>query len=73
MIENNAPRHHRREETATSSLLFKVRNVLNLLFIVGAAVGLYLYFFQDKTVGTIVILIFAAFKFAECILRFFDK
>lgn len=67
------PRRHHREEPGSKSLLFKVRNVLNIAFILGAAVGMYLYFFQNRTIGTIVILTFAVFKFAECILRFFDK
>lgn len=68
-----AVRHHRRAEKEGMTLLFKIRTVLNVLFIVGAAVGMYLYFFQNQTVGTIVIIIFAAMKFAECILRFLDK
>lgn len=49
----------------------KIRNVLNIIFMTGAIVGILLYFYTDRTVGTITILAAMVFKMIESILRFF--
>ena len=49
----------------------KIRNVLNIIFMAGAIVGILLYFYTDRTVGTITILSAIVFKMIESILRFF--
>lgn len=49
---------------------FKIRNILNIIFILGAVIGVLLYVYSSQTVGTIVILISMVFKIIECILRF---
>ncbi len=49
---------------------FKIRNILNIIFIVGAVSGVLLYLYFNKTIGTIVILVAMVFKIIECILRF---
>ena len=49
----------------------KIRNVLNIIFMAGAIVGILLYFYTDRTVGTITILAAMVFKMIESILRFF--
>lgn len=61
------PSHHRREKERDR--FFVVRNILNLIFVVGAVVGMLLYFFHDETVGTIVIFSAMAFKIVECVFR----
>ena len=48
----------------------KHRNWLNIIFILGAVVGMAIYYFCNSTIGTIVIIVAMVFKFIECILRF---
>lgn len=73
MLDNSTPRHHRREEDKQVDMIFKVRNILNLLFMVGACAGMYFYFFQNRQIGTFIILSSITLKVAECVLRFFHK
>lgn len=47
----------------------RLRNVLNLIFMIGAIVGVLIYFFSDKTIGTYIILVAIGFKFVECSMR----
>lgn len=47
-----------------------LRNVLNLIFMLGALVGVGVYFFGNQQVGTIVILVAMLFKIVECVFRF---
>jgi len=51
------------------SAMRTVKNVLNLIFVLGAIVGLCIYFFSDRQTGTIVILVSMVFKMVEVILR----
>jgi len=69
---NNTFRHRQADEKPTDRLL-PVRNILNLIFMAGAIVGVVLYFLTNKTVGTVVILSAMVFKMAECCLRFFRR
>ncbi len=48
----------------------KTRNILNTIFVVGAVIGMAIYFWGNRTVGTIVILVSMAIKMVECVLRF---
>lgn len=65
--------HHRKTDEKPTDRLLPVRNILNLIFMAGAVVGVVLYFFTNKTVGTVVILSAMVFKMAECCLRFFRR
>lgn len=65
--------HHRKTDEQSTDKLLPVRNILNLIFMAGAIVGVVLYFFTNKTVGTVVILSAMVFKMAECCLRFFRR
>lgn len=60
-------RHHRRPE---DDKYFKIRNTLNIIFIIGAIVGMAVFYLHDRTMGTIIILTAMAFKIAECCFRF---
>lgn len=51
----------------------KVRNILNIIFLIGAIVGLGIYYTVSHQTGIIVILCAMVFKFAECILRMFKR
>lgn len=59
--------HHRRPE---DDKYFKIRNILNIIFMIGAVVGMCIFYFNDRTLGTIIILTAMAFKIAECCFRF---
>jgi len=47
-----------------------LRNALNVIFMLGALVGVGIYFFSNQQVGTIVILVAMLFKIVECVFRF---
>ena len=71
-IEQNGgvlPPRHRRPDKSQDKY-FKIRNVLNIIFMLGAIVGMAIFYFQDRTLGTIIILTAIAFKIAECRFRF---
>ena len=62
-------KQHRRDERQPDRYL-KLRNMLNLIFMLGAIVGVCVYLWGNSTVGTIIILVAMAFKMAECVFRF---
>lgn len=47
----------------------RLRNVLNIIFMLGAIIGVAIYLLGDSTIGTIVILAAMSFKIVECSLR----
>ena len=47
----------------------KIRNVLNILFMLIAIVGVVIYVFFNHDHGIIVVIVSMAFKFVECSLR----
>ena len=47
----------------------KIRNLLNIIFLIGAIVGVIYYLTKDRTIGTYIILISMCFKIAESSLR----
>lgn len=50
--------------------IFKLRQILNTIFMVGAIAGLIVYFACDKFYGTVTILAAMVFKMIEYIVRF---
>lgn len=52
------------------STIFKIRQVLNVIFMLGAIVGVIIFFTSNEFIGTIVILCAMAFKMMEYIIRF---
>lgn len=72
------PRRKHAKPSAKHDTLFKIRQILNLLFIVigiiGAAItGYGQYALQDertKMMGIVIVVIAMAMKMAECVLRF---
>ena len=68
MIQRPIRRHKRQPQ---DDKYFVLRNVLNIIFMLGAIVGAIFYFTADgNTVGTIIILAAMTFKIAECCFRF---
>ena len=49
--------------------LLKLRNILNIIFMLGALVGLLVYFYSNHEVGIYIILGAISVKFVECALR----
>ena len=60
-------RRHRRQHDDDNMLKF--RNVLNIIFMIGAVIGVIWYLTKDRMVGTYIILIAMCFKIAESSLR----
>ncbi len=48
---------------------FVLRNLLNTIFIIGAIIGMIVYFFFNSEKGMIIILGAMAFKMCECVIR----
>lgn len=64
-------RHEESEEENPRGTIFVIRQVLNIIFMIGAVVGVALYWFQpEPTVGILVVMTAMFFKMAECVLRF---
>ena len=60
-------RIHRKEKDPNR--YFVLRNWLNTFFILGAIVGMCIYFFGDRDTGTYIVLGSMVLKFVECIFR----
>ena len=69
-MENNLnERRHRRPKERPSHLA--LRNTLNIIFMVGAVIGCFVYMKEDcELIGGIIIICAIAFKIAESIIRF---
>lgn len=50
-------------------MLLKVRNVLNIIFMLGAVVGVIYYVSADKQIGVYIILVAMVFKIIESAIR----
>lgn len=48
---------------------FKIRNVLNIIFMLAAIVGVAIYLLVSHSTGIIIVIVGMAFKFVECSLR----
>ncbi|MBR5083600.1 MAG: hypothetical protein IKX33_03295 [Prevotella sp.] len=63
------PDHRIKKERAHDHTL-ALRNVLNIIFMIGAVIGAVLYFFTDHTtIGIYIVLGAMAVKMAECCIR----
>jgi len=62
---------HRIHRQERKDRFLYIRQWLNIIFMLGAVVGVIVYFLADlTTTGTIIILVAMVFKIIECILRF---
>ena len=67
---------HRLEPINTKNEpLFKLRNILNLVFMILAIVGAIVYWFshQNQNIAICIFIVAVVFKFAEVSLRLFHK
>mgnify|MGYP000007431614 FL=1 len=70
------PRHHRMEqnnEDYRTTMHFKVRMVLNVIFMLGVVAGMLVYFLNDKMTGMIILACCVPVKMAESIIRMMKK
>lgn len=63
-------RHHHRPDKHEGDRFFRVRNILNTLFMVGAIIGIIIYLSASHNIGIVIILVSMVFKAIECVLRF---
>lgn len=73
MDENNIHHSHQESEDQPRDKFFKIRNTLNTIFIVGAIVGVAVYFLSNRTTGIYIILAAMVFKMAECSFRIINR
>ncbi|MBR1428146.1 MAG: hypothetical protein IJ582_03825 [Prevotella sp.] len=52
-----------------SNRIAMIRQILNLIFMVGAVIGVLVYFYSNHDTGTYIILASIVFKIIECALR----
>ena len=69
MIINENIDHGRHRKGGPDSRFFKIRNLLNALFMLLAIIGVAVYALSSHTTGTIIVLVAMVFKFIECCLR----
>lgn len=66
------PRHRRlRRLNEESDQFHNLRQILNIIFMLGAVIGLIVFFTGNQVTATIIILAAMVFKIAECAFRFF--
>ena len=70
MKQINSNSNHRLNNEHEDETL-KLRNILNIIFMLGAIAGLVVYFFINHTIGTIIILAAMVFKIVESSIRLF--
>lgn len=70
MLETRYRNNEEKENKKTDML--KIRNILNILFMLGAIIGIALYYLSDHNTGIIVILGAMVFKIIESAIRFFQ-
>ena len=67
-VQEILPRRRSHRKPASDQLL-GFRNVLNIIFMILALVGVVVYVWFDSTVGTYIVIGGMAFKMVECCLR----
>lgn len=63
------PYRHQRREPKERDKYFKLRNVLNIIFMIGAIVGLIVYFYYSQQLSIYILIGASVFKFIELALR----
>lgn len=67
-VQEGLPRYRRHRKPASDQLL-GFRNVLNIIFMVLAIIGVVVYLCVDSTIGTYIVIGGMAFKMVECCIR----
>lgn len=65
----NMESSNRRRNNNSDNKKLKIRNILNIIFMLLAIVGVIIYVAKDSFVGTLVVLFAMAIKMVECMMR----
>lgn len=68
-IEERFASHHRRPEGNKQKMILRLRNILNIIFMIGAIIGVGYYLKVDHTTGIYIIFASMIFKFIESAIR----
>ncbi len=68
--DNSRLAHRRRDDDRPKDQFLKLRNWLNIIFMVGAIIGVSIYLLSNHQVGIIIVLVAMVFKIVESALRF---
>ena len=63
--------HHRLKEITGKDQYLQIRQVLDIIFMMGPINGFCIFYFSNQLTGTVIILAAMVFKIAECAFRFF--
>lgn len=66
------PRRNHRQPREHTRIDY-TRQWLNIIFMLGAVVGVIFYFLSDSNTGVIILLTAIVFKFVECVLRVINR
>lgn len=66
------PRRNHRQPREYNRIDY-IRQWLNIIFMLGAVVGVIFYFLSDSNTGVIILLTAIVFKFVECVLRVINR
>lgn len=66
------PRRNHRQPRERTRIDY-IRQWLNIIFMLGAVVGVIFYFLSDSNTGVIILLTAIVFKFVECVLRVINR
>ena len=66
------PRRNHRQPREHNRIDY-IRQRLNIIFMLGAVVGVIFYFLSDSNTGVIILLTAIVFKFVECVLRVINR
>lgn len=66
------PRRNHRQPREHTRIDY-IRHWLNIIFMLGAVVGVIFYFLSDSNTGVIILLTAIVFKFVECVLRVINR
>ena len=66
------PRRNHRQPRVHTRIDY-IRQWLNIIFMLGAVVGVIFYFLSDSNTGVIILLTAIVFKFVECVLRVINR
>lgn len=69
-FEEMRERHEREKISyADKGRFFKLRNILNIIFMLLAIIGMVLYFYKSQEVGGVILVAAVFVKLTECVLR----
>lgn len=61
---------HRKPTDNAGDRHLRIRNILNIIFMLGAVAGMLTYFYYGHFLGAVIIIVSMVFKVAECCIRF---